>query len=322
MRESVNNDLKFGISSKQKPNVQIIIPTLNEEATIREVIHDFRSATFSGDLSIVVIDGGSSDKTVDICKDENVPVISQRRKGKGSAIREAVEESQADIIVFVDGDGTYSADNLDKLLDPLLNDISDIVIGSRFQGKREMGSISILNTFGNRIFNRAINFALGTSVTDSLSGYRAFYRNVFNDLILLSDTFEIEVEMTVEGFVKGYRVLEVPIDYKLRNNKSSSKLSPVSDGIKIAKTLLSILINVNPLKFFSLVALAFFVVALWPTSQVLYEKISTGYIVSIPATVLSALLLVTSTLSLIMGMLAELTVRTRRRLEFLIKKRT
>lgn len=320
MRDSANSELKIGTLSKKRLNVQVIIPTLNEETTIREVIHDFRLTTFPIDISIVVIDGGSSDKTVLICKDENVPVISQKRKGKGSAIREAVEESQADIIVFVDGDGTYSADNLDKILDPLLADSSDIVIGSRFLGSRESGSISTLNTFGNKIFNRAINFALGTSVTDSLSGYRALFRSVFNDLILLSDAFEIEVEMTVEGLTKGYRIFEVPISYKLRHTRSATKLSPMGDGVKIAKTLLSVLINVNPLKFFGLFSLVFFVIALWPTSQVLYEKISTGYIVSIPATVLSALLLVTSGLSLIMGMLAELTVRSRRRLEFLVKK--
>ncbi len=171
------------------------------------------------------------------------------------------------------------------------------------------------------MFNRAINFAVGSSLTDSLSGYQALYRKTFNELILLSDAFEIEVEMTVEGLAKGYRIIEVPIDYKVRSKKSVTKLSPANDGMKIARTLISILININPLKFFGIFALAFFIVALWPTTQVLYEKISTGIIVSIPATILSALLLVTSGLSLIMGMLAELTVRSRRRLEFLINKK-
>lgn len=94
---------------------------------------------------------------------------------------------------------------------------------------------------------------------------------MFMELVLFSDSFEIEVEMTVEALAKGYRVLEVPVSYGTK-----TKLSPLDDGTKIGSTLMFILLNVNPPKFFGIISLGFFVVGLYPGILVLYEKISTG----------------------------------------------
>jgi glycosyltransferase involved in cell wall biosynthesis len=301
--------------------VEIIIPTLNEELTIKELIEGIRSCVLPLKVSILVVDGGSTDHTLDICKKDNVKFIVQKERGKGSAIREAVANSAADIVVFIDADGTYSFSDLELLLEPLLNNKADIIVGSRVQGKRQKRSISILNTFGNKLFNKTINFAMKSSLTDCLSGYRALFRNTFNDLVLFSDNFEIEVEMTVEALAKGYRVLEVPINYKPRKDGSNTKLDPLGDGMKIGRTLLFILMNVSPLKFFGIFSTGFFVIALWPTAQVLYEKIVHGEIISIPAVVLSALLLIAGALCMAVGMVSELVVRSRRRLEFLINKK-
>lgn len=118
-------------------------------------------------------------------------------------MRQAVEKSQAEIVVFMDGDGTYSSSDLKSLLEPLLNGQADMVVGSRMLGKTEKGVVSKLNALGNGLFNRAINFELRSSVTDSLSGFRAMYKKTFNDLVLFSDMFDIEVEITVEALAKG-----------------------------------------------------------------------------------------------------------------------
>jgi hypothetical protein len=219
----------------------------------------------------------------------------------------------------MDGDGTYSPLDMGRLLEPLLNDRADMVVGSRIRSERERGAISIFNTIGNTVFNKTINFALKSSINDSLSGYRALYRKTFKDLLLFSDSFEIEVEMTVEALAKGYRVMEVPIHYAARKG-SHTKLDPIGDGIKIAKTLLFILMNVNPLKFFAIVALGFFLAGLYPAHQVLYEKFTFGEIVSMPSVVFSSLLFVTGIISIVLGMLSELVVRSRRRVEYLINR--
>jgi len=299
--------------------IEIIIPTLNEERTLRTVINDIRSSALSN-LSILVIDGGSTDRTRDICKTEKVKCVLQKTKGKGSAMREAVEHSAADIVVFMDGDGTYAPSNLISIVEPLLNDEADIVVGSRILGERDKGAMTSLNSLGNKLFNRTINFALKTAVTDSLSGFRALYRKTFKDLVLFSESFEIEVEITVEAIAKGYRVLEVPITYGLRNG-TPTKLNPIKDGIRIGRTLLFILMNVNPLKFFGIISLCFFVAGLYPGTLVLYEKITTAHIQSMPSVVLSSLLFVTSAISVVVGMVSELVVRSRRRLEYLINRK-
>jgi len=299
--------------------VDIVIPTLNEGMTIDDILQDISNLKLPIEVSALVIDGGSLDNTLEICKKANVRVIRQRSRGKGTAIREAVEYSNADIIVFIDGDGTYSIADLEMLLEPLLTDSADMVVGSRVKTKREKGSISFLNNIGNKLFNKTINFSLGSGVADSLSGYRAFYRKTFMEFVLFSNSFEIEVEMTVEALAKGYRVLEVPISYGRRHG-TNTKLSSLDDGIKIGRTLLFILMNVNPLKFFGIFSLGFFVVGLYPGILVIVEKISTGQIISLPAVVLAALLFISSAICMVIGILSELVVTSRRRLEAMIKR--
>ncbi|GKS62237.1 MAG: glycosyltransferase [Candidatus Nitrosocosmicus sp.] len=302
-------------------SIAIIIPTLNEAPTIGELIDNIHSLNLSPKPLILIVDGGSIDNTVEICEKKNTKIIFQRRKGKGSAIREAVDQIGEDIIIFIDGDGTYSIPEIELLLEPLLEDKADMVVGSRIHGdsKKEKGSISGFNALGNKLFNRTINFAMKSRITDSLSGYRALYTTTFKELILFSDSFEIEVEMTVEALAKGFRILEVPISYGVRKG-SQTKLNPIKDGLRIARTLLFILMNVNPLKFFGLISLMFFIVGLYPGLFVLNEKITTGEILSMPSVVFSSLLFVTGTISLVVGLLSELVVRSRRRLEYLITK--
>ncbi|MGC1928729.1 MAG: glycosyltransferase [Candidatus Nitrosopolaris sp.] len=299
--------------------VDVIIPTLNEEKTIGTVIEEISQLELPIRVSALVIDGGSSDNTIEICKKANVRTIRQKGMGKGRAMREAVDYSDAEIIVFIDGDGTYSIDDLDILLEPLLSGKAEMIVGSRLLGKKEKGAISAFNTIGNKLFNNSINFAMKSYVTDSLSGYRACYRKTFMELVLFSDSFEIEVEMTVEALAKGYRVLEVPISYGPRRG-TKTKLKPLDDGTKIARTLMFILLNVNPLKFFGIISLGFFVVGLYPGVLVLYEKISTGNITSMPSVVFASLLFMGAAISLVIGILSELVVASRRRLETIIMR--
>jgi len=318
--ESLESDITQKINSKKEMRIEVIIPTLNEEGTIGQLIQDIKKEKLPVNTSILVIDGGSKDNTVDICKKQNVRVIKQKRKGKGTAMREAVEYSDADIVVFIDGDGTYYVSDLQSIVEPILLDKADMVVGSRISGDMEKGSISRLNKIGNKLFNKTINFALKSKVTDSLSGYRALRRETFQNLILFSDNFEIEVEMTVESLAKGYRVLEVPIKYGNRKG-TPTKLNPTLDGVKIARTLLFISMNVNPIKFFGVITLCFVAIGFIPASQVIYEKIMLGEVVSIPSVTLAALLFITGAISLVLGLVSELVVRSRRRLEHLISKK-
>lgn len=299
------------------PRIGIIIPTLNEEDTIEEILNKIDQIELPAHISTLVIDGGSTDNTLDICNRRKVDLVVQRGKGKGSAMREAVNMIDADIVVFIDGDGTYPAENLPSLVMPILEDLADMVVGCRTE--REKGSVGGFNAVGNKLFNKAINFAMRSRVTDSLSGYRALHRAAFDELVLFSDKFEIEVEITVEAIAKGFRIMEVPIKYGTRKG-SKTKLKPLTDGANIARSLLFILMNVNPLKFFGLISTIFFALALYPAYFVVVEKFTTGEVVSIPSVLLSSLLFVTGVMSVVVGLLSELVVRSRRRVEYMINK--
>jgi dolichol-phosphate mannosyltransferase len=320
----IESEKSYRKTQSINPIIKVIIPTINEEQTIRDIIKDIQAFVLPANISnisILVIDGGSTDKTIDICKEENVTVVVQKGLGKGNAMREAADQTDADILVFIDGDGTYSVSDLGSLLEPLLNNQADMAVGSRTLGQREKGSISLINRIGNKTFNKAINFAMKPShITDSLSGYRAVSKKTFSELVLFSEKFEIEVEMTVEALAKGFRIIEVPISYKIRKKGSDTKLDPLGDGLKIARTLLFILMNVNPLKFFGIISLVFFAIGVYPAVYVLHEKITTGEIVSMPSVVFSSLLFVTGTISIVVGLLSELVVNSRRRIEHLINK--
>ena len=307
---------------KTHTKVEVIIPTLNEGDSIGEVIRDIKlfNSTLPVQLSILVVDGGSTDNTLEICKNESINLIMQHGRGKGTAMRQAVDNSHADIVVFMDGDGTYSPSDLELLLRPLLDGTADMVVGSRTMTGKNKRAVTRVNKVGNKLFNKSINFALGSSVSDSLSGYRAMYRKVFDDFILFSHEFEIEVEITVEALANGLRIVEVPVDYRKRKKLARTKLHPYRDGVKIGRALLFILMNVNPLKFFGLISLCFFVLGLYPASFVIYEKVVLGNIIHIPSVIFASLLFVMSAISLVLGSISELIVRSRRRSEYLIRR--
>lgn len=319
METQYGSKFKQDVTSSLK--VDVIIPTLNESEVIGELLVELSNLKLPFTVSALVVDGGSSDDTVNICKKARVKVIQQRGRGKGRAMREAVDHSQADIIVFIDGDTTYSVAEMGALLQPLVSGEADMVVGSRLLGEREKGSISALNTLGNRLFNSAINFSMKSNITDSLSGYRAIHRKSFMELILLSDSFEIEVEMMVEALARHYKVVEVPVSYRKRNKGSKTKLSPVDDGVQIAKTLMFILMNMHPLKFFGIFSLGFILVGLYPAIFVINEKIMTNTITSMPSVVFASLLFMTGTICLVIGILSELVVASRRRLEAIMTRR-
>ena len=209
------------------------VPTLNESITVTEVIRKAKPFVHQ----VVVIDGHSRDDTVELASQTGVDVIYQEGTGKGMAVRTGLDKYFADIYVTIDGDATYDALEMNKLIQPLINDEADMVIGSRLQGNMEEGSISRINTLGNKLFNALINVLFRGQITDSQSGFRAFTRKVVDACSLSAEGFEIETELTIQALKHGLRVLDVPITYGRRRG-TPSKLSALKDGFRIFKTII------------------------------------------------------------------------------------
>ncbi len=233
-------------------DVCVLLPTLNESATIVEVIQDYQEAGFD---NILVVDGGSADDTRDLAYEAGARVITQSGTGKGQAIREAVEQIDAEYVLMADADMTYRAQDAEQMLEPLIVGGFGHVIGNRF-ANMEAGAMTRLNQFGNKLINRGFQFIHGENYRDILSGYRAFRTDSFAQLTLSADGFGIETEMAVECAKNDIKTEVVPITYRPRPDGSSTNLHPIKDGGIIFLELYRKAKTNNPLFYFGSVGLA------------------------------------------------------------------
>ena len=282
-------------------DVCILIPTLNEEETIGEVIDSFLRQGFT---NILVIDGNSTDRTREIAKSKGAKVVVQSGKGKGQAVKEAFQLIDSDVVVMIDGDGTYLPEEVHKLLEPIEKGVADHVVGNRLV-KFEKGAFTRLNLLGNKILNFFFRLTYGIDLYDILSGYRALRRDVYKNVDLRKLGFEIETELTVETIANGFSILEVPITYRKRGGKT--KLNPLRDGFKIAAAIYSLLRRYSPGRYFyfigSLLILAGFLAGLY----VVYEWF--GGITHHLLAILTALLIISGLQIIVFGMMSDFMFR-------------
>lgn len=234
-----------------KESVCILIPTLNEEASIGEIVTDFKSLGYE---NILVIDGHSMDKTVEVATKSGATVVMQEGRGKGAALKQAFAIIKQDVVVLIDGDGTYLPSEVERLLEPIAKGEADHVIGNRFEAY-ESGAFTRLNLFGNKVLNKLFGLGYGVWLNDILSGYRAFTNRAMKELELNKTGFETEAEMTIECVKKDFRIAEVPVTYLSRRHGVATKLSPLGDGARIGYTIYRLASTYNPLFYLGLLGL-------------------------------------------------------------------
>jgi glycosyltransferase involved in cell wall biosynthesis len=214
--------------------LSIVVPAYNEEHTVGDVIDRLKAALREVGLAneIIVVDDHSRDKTVGVSLSRNVRVYSlKQHMGKGYALRAGFSRAKGDIIVTIDSDGSNRPEELPLLLKLILENKADMVIGSRFSGKRPTSG-KRFNAAGVQLFNLLVRILTGASVSDSQSGYRALKRKVLDGLRLKSSTYEIESEMLVKIARKKFRIQEVPVSFEQRTYGVTT-LDPIVDGFKI-----------------------------------------------------------------------------------------
>ncbi|MEI7649286.1 MAG: S-layer glycoprotein N-glycosyltransferase AglJ [Methanomicrobiales archaeon] len=281
-----------------KDEVCILIPTLNEGMTIGNVVREF---TALGYTHILVIDGKSTDTTVKSAREAGATVRTQSGKGKGNAIIEAFEVIEQPYILMLDGDGTYSAKDAEKMLTPLFLGF-DQVIGDRLINAEE-GAFSHINLFGNHMLNLLFKVAHSRDLHDILSGYRAFTKLAILQMHLKEKGFEIETEISVESVRNGQRVMVVPIKYSSRPG-TATKLSPFHDGIKIVSTIYRLARVNNPMFYFGMMGLFTTVLGLLIGVFVVLEWLKN--IEHIPLTILTVLLIVVGIEIFMFGMISDM----------------
>ncbi len=214
--------------------ITVIIPALNEEQAIGRVLAEIPKAALAPlNVTIIVADNGSSDRTAEIARAAGALTVREEERGYGAACLKALQHLPAECryIVFLDGDYSDYPHEMPLLLQPLLNNQADIVIGSRVLGQREKGSLSPQQRFGNALAVTLIRWFWGVKFTD-LGPFRAIRREAFERLAMRDRNYGWTVELQIKAAKLKLRCLEVPVSYRRRIGKS--KVSGTIKGTVLA----------------------------------------------------------------------------------------
>ena len=298
------------------PRVAVLIPCLDEASTIARVVSDFRQAL--PEAGIYVFDNGSSDATVARAAEAGAIVRSERRPGKGHVVRRMFADVEADLYVLVDGDATYDAAAAPRMIQALLDQQLDMVVGCR-EGEAD-AAYRAGHRLGNAMLTGFLARVFGHGFSDLLSGYRVMSRRFVKTFPCLSSGFEIETEIAVHALTLGLPFGEVRTLYGARPEGSTSKLHTFRDGWRILRTMLSLLRQEKPAQFFGaagcVAALAAMLLAL-PLAQTYFE---TGLVPRFPTAILCTGLMIIALLTFCCGLILDSVARSRmeaRRLAYL-----
>ncbi len=284
-----------------KPLTAVLIPCYNEEAAITQVVNDFRVAL--PDAHIYVFDNASTDDTSRLASSAGAYVRQVRLRGKGNVVRRMFADVEADIYLLVDGDATYDARSAPALIHTLVTGHLDMVVANRMHEGRSAYRPG--HQLGNRLLNLAMKRIFGGSFTDILSGYRAFSRRYAKSFPAISQSFEIETELTIHALELRMPTSELATPYGPRPAGSQSKLHTYSDGIRILSTILKLFITERPLRFYSILTILLALLALGISLPLLPTYLETGLVPRFPTAILATGVGLLAAISFVIGIILE-----------------
>lgn len=293
--------------------IAVLVPCYNEETAIAGVVAGFRTALPSAE--IYVYDNNSRDRTAAAARDAGAIVRSERRQGKGHVVRRMFADVDADVYVLVDGDATYDAPTAPRMIDKLLDEHLDMVVGLRID--QSQAAYRLGHRTGNRMLTGFLAWTFGRDFQDILSGYRVFSRRFVKSFPVLSDGFEIETELAVYALELSLPVAEVETPYYARPEGSFSKLNTWRDGFRILGTMLKLYRAERPLRFFAAIGILLAAVSIVLSIPVAITFIETGLVPRLPTAVLSMGLMIMALLSVSSGLVLDTVTRGRREIKML-----
>jgi len=288
-------------------SVAVLLPCHNEEATIQGVIAGFRQALPGA--AIYVYDNNSTDRTAQIAAAAGAVVRHERYQGKGNVVRRMFADIDADVYVLADGDLTYDASAAGRLVDALVDNNADMVVGVRVS---KGDAFRPGHRAGNRFFNVLVARLFGNGFSDILSGYRVMSRRFAKSFPAASSGFEIETELSVYALDLKLATVEIPLAYGERPENSKSKLRTYRDGLRILGTIVMMYRALKPAPFYGLIALGLAVVSLAIGAPVLVEYLRTGLVPRLPTALVAAAIMQLGFLSLVCGIIIDAVGANRR----------
>jgi glycosyltransferase involved in cell wall biosynthesis len=285
--------------SGASPRIAAVIPCFNEALAIAQVVAGFRAAL--PEAEIHVFDNNSTDDTAAVARAAGAIVTRVAARGKGNVVRRMFADVEADVYVMVDGDATYDTGAARRLIDRLIGDNLDMVVGNRVDDGQDALTYRAGHRFGNRLLTGAVTRLFGGGLTDMLSGYRVFSRRYVKSFPALSRGFEIETELTVHALELRMPYAEESTAYSTRPEGSHSKLSTYRDGWRILETICKLFISERPLRFFTIIAALFAAASLALVIPLLLTYLHTGLVPRLPTAVLATGSMLSAMLSLVCG---------------------
>jgi glycosyltransferase involved in cell wall biosynthesis len=304
---------EFPQAETAQPRIAVLVPCFNEEAAVATVVADFRKALPSAD--IFVYDNNSSDRTAAVAREAGAQVRSERRQGKGHVVRRMFADIDADIYVLVDGDATYAAASAPRMIDALVSDHLDMVVG--FRVDQAEAAYRPGHRAGNRMLTGFLSSVFGEAFKDILSGYRVFSRRFVKSFPVLSDGFEIETELSVHALELALPVAEIETPYYARPEGSFSKLNTWRDGFRILGTIIKLYRSEKPLRFFTAIGVFLTLVALGLIIPIIVTYLEIGLVPRLPTAVLSMGLMILAVLAVSSGLVLDTVTRGRREMKLL-----
>jgi glycosyltransferase involved in cell wall biosynthesis len=297
----------------RRHTIAVLIPCYNESASIGRVVEEFRAAL--PQAVIYVFDNNSNDDTADVARKAGARVFHESRQGKGFVVRRMFADVEADIYVLVDGDSTYDAPSVRTLIDKLLGERLDMVVGSRrhqYDSAYRAG-----HRIGNRLFTGFVAAVFGSTFTDILSGYRVLSRRFVKSFPLMSRGFEVEMEITIHALELRLPSGEIETPYYARLEGSASKLNTWADGFRILRTMIGLYRAERPLAFFGGIAAVLAATAIGLAIPLMLTYLETGLVPRLPTAVLCTGLMLAAFLSTACGLVLDTVTRGRREMKLL-----
>jgi len=301
----------------------ILIPAYNEEDTIKQVIEEIpKSFDSISEIEVIVIDDGSSDNTAKIARENGAIVYSSiKNQGLAKAISYGFEkclEHKADILVILDADCQYDSKEIPLLLKPIIEERADIVLGDR--QVKKLDHMPLQKKIGNQMMSKVVSKLSGQKINDGQTGFRAFNKNALNKLHIFSG-YTYTQETLLQAKYKRLKILEIPITFRRREDKSRLISNIFTYAFKSVSLLASTIAFYNSFKFFGILSVILFGFGLGFSAYLLNHLYITGGISPhYPLTVLTALFLITGAIATLMSIISSILNRQSILIEEINKK--
>jgi len=292
----------------QSPRIAVLLPCYNEQAAIAATVEGFRAA-LPGAV-VYVYDNNSTDGTCEAAAKAGAVVRTERQQGKGHVVRRMFADIDADVYVMADGDLTYDPKAAPAMVDQLLAEQLDMVVGTRRHDAKDAYRGG--HVLGNQLFTGLLAGLFGRSFSDIFSGYRVFSRRFVKSFPVLSSGFEIETEISVHALELRMPVGEVETTYLARPEGSHSKLSTYSDGWRILKTIVTLYRIERPVLFFGGIAALLLALAIVLSIPLIVTYAHTGLVPRVPTAILVTGMTIVAVLSFFAGLILDTVTRGRR----------